>query len=70
MIRKEIAIENNQAEKTYTYIIGKPKKDFELSNNSNSGTFSANNNSNERITNFCSCLFFMVLKIHNLYKQM
>ena len=44
------------------YIIGKPKSDFELSNNSKRGMFNASNNSIERITNFCSCLFFMVLK--------
>lgn len=40
-------------------MIGNPKSDFELSNNSNNGTFKANNISSERITSFCSCLFFI-----------
>jgi hypothetical protein len=41
--------------------MGKPKRDSELSNNNNNGMFNTNNISSDRITNFCSCRFFMVL---------
>lgn len=57
-----IAIENSHTEKMYMYIMGKPKTDFELSNNSKSGMFNANRINIERIINFCSCLFFIEKK--------
>ena len=40
--------------------MGNPKSGFELSNKSKSGMFNANSINIERITNFCSCLFFIV----------
>ena len=40
--------------------MGNPKSGFELSNKSKSGRFNANSINIERITNFCSCLFFIV----------
>ncbi len=46
--------------------MGNPKKHAALSNNNKSGIFNAKSKSIESIINFCSCRFFMELKIYNL----
>ena len=58
---KETKIENNQMEKRYIYIKGKPNTFWEESNNKTIGKFNPMSNSIETITSFCWCLFFILI---------
>lgn len=53
-------IEITQMLKKARYIIGIPKKTASVLKIKMKGIFSNRNKAKERITNFCSCLFFIL----------